>query len=101
MPNHAIYAHTTEQRSRTSRGSAEQVSIYHLVEIAPEDRRPYGVCDPDRIFLLKPTVLAIEDWERDPVLASRCPACEELAGDAARVQAESEKRKPVDWQYLQ
>ena len=99
MRDFAIYAHTTTQRSRISRGSTEQVSVYHLVEIAPEDRGPYGVCDPD--VLLKPTVLAIEDWERYPVLASRCPICEELAGDAARVQAESEKRKPVDWQYLQ
>jgi hypothetical protein len=99
MRDFAIYVHTTEQRSTTSRGLSEQVSVYHLVEIAPEDRRPYGVCDPD--VLLKPTVLAIEDWERYSVLASRCPVCEELAGDAARVQAESEKRKPVDWQYLQ
>ena len=97
MPNYAIYAQT-----KRARPQGKVLVAWHLVDLELGVTDPFllaAVCDEsvDGEFTAEhPQSLGRWDALED----QRHQRCEEMAGDAARAQAERENSKPPQWDYL-
>jgi hypothetical protein len=89
-PKYAVVAHMTLRQSNALHGSRFRRTVrtpgtWHLAEIVRGDVP--SLARSARVRVKDGARLPVGDWE---VVRPRCPECESLAGEAARVQAASE-----------
>jgi hypothetical protein len=94
--NYAIREQTHEERQQISKGvPATKVETSHLVDLNSPEGDTLSICGEN----VNPEwSQPLERWE---FLPDACCLCKDKAGDGPAKQAEREKRKPTQWDYLQ
>jgi hypothetical protein len=92
-PNYAIREQTHPVRQPISKGvPATKVDKSHLVNLNSREGDALSICGE----IVNPAWS--QPLERWGFLPDACRLCKDKAGDGPAKQAESEKRKPIDWE---
>jgi hypothetical protein len=94
-PNYEIRGRTHPERQPISKGvPATVLEKYHLVDLNGPGGDALSICGET----VNPAwSQPLERWE---FLPDACCLCKDKAGDGPAKQAEHEKRKPIDWDFL-